>query len=687
MKISTRKIKDILFTIFAVISFMVVMIPLSHLIFTIISNGLQTINIDLFTKLPPPPGYPDGGILNAIEGTVILVGLAMLISFPIGFFGGVYLAEYGKGRLSEVIRILVNALSGIPSIVAGIFAYTLIVIKYGFSAIAGALALSLLSIPYIVRTVEEALKAVPKEVKEGGLALGLPKWKVITYINIGVAKPRIIAGALLAMARITGEAAPLLFTAFGSRYLTTSLFDPADALPLLIYRFAFSPYSEWHRLAWGAALILILIVLSINLSVKLYVSEGFRIRISKKILGSLLVIILALSTVWVMYPREQVIKLHGAGATFPYPLISLWAKEFHDEYPNITVEYQAIGSGGGIRAILDKTVDFAGSDAPLNPNEYANASRIGTIMHIPETLGGVVIAYNIPNLNGRLKLTGEIIAEIYLGNISKWNDPRIREVNPNLNLPDKDIIVVKRSDGSGTTYIFTDYLSNVSEAWRERIGKTKIFSFPDRIGNRGLSAPGNPGVTQMIIQNPYSIGYIELAYAHQQNMTTALIRNRDGYFVEGNLTTISAAAAGASKSLPLPWEPWFNATIVNSPGKLSYPISSFTYILVYREQYDYKKFLALKLWLKWILTKGQDYAPTLLYPKLPHEVIKLGLLAVDSLTYLGGSLSAQSNTYYQINNTVTVTINCKYITLFHSSNLSLYNKRYVIISNITYFAL
>jgi len=646
----TRKLKNISFTAFAIISFIIIIIPLLHLIFTILFNGIQAINIDFFTKLPPPPGYPDGGVLNAIEGTILLVGLAMLISFPVGFFGGIYLAEYGKGRLSEAIRILVNALSGIPSIVAGVFAYTLIVIKYGFSAIAGALALSLLSIPYIVRTTEEALKAVPREVKEGGLALGIPKWKVIMYINVGVAKPRIVAGALLAMARITGEAAPLLFTAFGSRYLTTSLFEPADALPLLIYRFAFSPYSEWHRLAWGAALILILVVLSINLSVKLYMSGGFKIRINKKILGAILIVILASSTAWAMYPRAQVIKLKGAGATFPYPLISLWAKEFHEEYSNITVEYQAIGSGGGIRAILDQTVDFAGSDAPLNPNEYANASKIGTIMHIPETLGGVVMAYNLPGLNGRLRLTGEIIADIYLGNISKWNDPRIQAINPDLNLPDRDIIVVKRSDGSGTTYIFTDYLSNVSKAWREYVGKTKIFSFPDKVGNRGLSAPGNPGVAQMIIQNPYSLGYIELAYAHQQNMTTALIRNKDGYFAEGNLTTISAAAAGAAKSLPLPWESWSEVTIVNAPGKLAYPISSFTYILVYREQCDYKKYLALKTWLEWILTKGQDYAPELLYPKLPQEVVELGLLAVKSLIYTSGSLSTGSFHSYEINN-------------------------------------
>ncbi len=644
MTIAIRKLKNLLFTVFAIISFIVIIIPLLHLVFTIIVNGIQAINLDFFISLPPPPGYPDGGVANAIQGSIILVGLAMLISFPIGFFGGIYLAEYSRGNLSELIRTLVNALSGIPSIVAGIFAYTIIVIKYGFSAIAGAIALSLLSIPYIVRTTEEALKAVSRDIREAGLALGIPRWKVTLYLVVGAAKPRIIAGALLAMARITGEAAPLLFTAFGSRYFTKSIFEPADALPLLIYRFAFSPYSEWHRLAWGAALILILVVLSINLGVKLYMGGGPKIKISKKKLGAITLVVLVSGAAWAIYPKPEVIKLNGAGATFPYPLISLWAKEFHEEYPNITVEYQAIGSGGGIRAILDQTVDFAGSDAPLNPNEYANASRIGTIMHIPEALGGVVIAYNLPGLNGRLKLTGDIIADIYLGNISKWSDPRIKNINPELNLPDRDIIVVKRSDGSGTTYIFTDYLSNVSETWRDYIGKTKIFSFPDKIGNRGLSAPGNPGVAQMILQNPYSLGYIELAYAHQQNMTTALIRNKEGYFVEGNLTTISAAATGAAQALPLPWESWSNITIVNAPGKLAYPISSFTYILVYREQHDFKKYLALKKWLTWILTKGQEYAPELLYPKLPPEIVELGLQAVNSLVYIGAS--QKQETYY-----------------------------------------
>ncbi|RLE75684.1 MAG: phosphate ABC transporter permease PtsA [Thermoprotei archaeon] len=268
-----RKIKDKLFTLFAIASFIIVSLPLFHIILTIIVNGIGAINLEFFIALPNPPGVPGGGIVNAIEGSIILVCLTMLISFPIGFFGGIYLAEYGKGPLAETIRNLTNSLSGIPSIVAGIFSYTLIVIYFGFSALAGAIALSLLAIPYIVRTTEEALKAVPNDIREAGLALGLPRWKVTLYLVVAAAKPRILAGTLLAVARLIGEAAPLLFTAFGNPFYTYSIFEPTDALPLLIFNYALSPYPDWHLKAWGAALVLIIIVLSINLTVKYYVQR------------------------------------------------------------------------------------------------------------------------------------------------------------------------------------------------------------------------------------------------------------------------------------------------------------------------------------------------------------------------------------------------------------------------------
>jgi len=267
---STRKLKNMAFNIFAIVSFIIIIIPLLHIITMVTLNGIRALSVELIFSLPTPPGKGGGGIANAIQGTIILVILTMLISFPIGFFAGVYLAEYGRGTTAEIIRNLTNVLSGIPSIVAGIFGYTIIVVYFGFSAVAGAVALSLLAIPYIVRTTEEALKAVPREIREAGLALGIPEWKVTLYIVVGAARPRIIAGSLLAMARIIGEAAPLLFTAFGNPYLARSIFEPVDALPLLIFNYALSPYKDWHAKAWGAAFILMIIVLSINLLVRYY---------------------------------------------------------------------------------------------------------------------------------------------------------------------------------------------------------------------------------------------------------------------------------------------------------------------------------------------------------------------------------------------------------------------------------
>ena len=347
------------------------------------------------------------------------------------------------------------------------------------------------------------------------------------------------------------------------------------------------------------------------------------------------IIIISLVGYYFLIPKYNIVQLLGAGATFPYPLIFKWTQEFRKIYPNITVNYQAIGSGGGIRAIIEQTVDFGASDVPLNNKEFEEARKKGTILHVPETIGAIAIVYNIPELNGRLKLSGEVLADIYLGKIAKWNDPRIASLNPGLNLPDQDIIVVKRSDGSGTTYIFTDFLSAVSEEWKTLIGPTKIFDFPDNIGDRGIAAKGNQGVSGVIQQNPYTIGYIELAYAIQNNFPVALIRNKDGYFVEPNITTIQAAAAGIVQQLPKPWDSWENVSIVYAPGKLAYPLSSLSYILVYAEQRDYRKCLALKKWLSWIVTEGQKFAEELHYVPLPQEIIQLDLLAIEHIRYLG----------------------------------------------------
>ena len=273
MSLRIRKIKDKLFTIISISALIIIILPLAHIIYTVFINGIQAINLEFLTQLPEPPVVKGGGIVNAIEGTGVLISLALLISFPPGLLAGIYLSEYGKGKHVNIIRDLVNTLSGLPSIVAGLLAYTLLVINYGFSAISGAFALSLLAIPYIVRSSEEALKTVPREIREAGLALGLPKWKVTWHLVLGAAKPRIVAGTLLAIARIIGEAAPLLFTAFGSSSHVTSIFEPVSALPLLIFVYAISPFKNWQAKAWGAALLLMLIVLVINFSVKYYMKK------------------------------------------------------------------------------------------------------------------------------------------------------------------------------------------------------------------------------------------------------------------------------------------------------------------------------------------------------------------------------------------------------------------------------
>ena len=354
--------------------------------------------------------------------------------------------------------------------------------------------------------------------------------------------------------------------------------------------------------------------------------------IDKKIILGVIVIIVIIAGVWYsMQPREEVIALNGAGSSFIYPLMSKWASEFHKANKNITINYQSIGSGGGIRAILDGTVDFAASDAPLNADEYSNATAKGTIIHLPITIGAVVIAYNIPDLEKRLILSGDVIADIYLGHITKWNDPRIQELNPDVTLPNEDIIVVKRSDGSGTTYVFTDYLSHVSDEWKNTIGKTKIFDFPGTIGDRGLSAKGNEGVTGVILQNPYSIGYIELTYAIQSELNFALLKNRAGNIVDANTTTIGAAAEGAYESLPESTASWENVTIVDQSTPNAYPISSFVYVLVYEEQKDSTKIEALKKWLTWITTDGQDYADPLHYVPLPESIRQKNLVAINNI--------------------------------------------------------
>ncbi|MEM2955867.1 MAG: phosphate ABC transporter substrate-binding protein PstS [Nitrososphaerales archaeon] len=326
---------------------------------------------------------------------------------------------------------------------------------------------------------------------------------------------------------------------------------------------------------------------------------------------------------------QNIIVLNGAGATFPEPLIKKWAFEYNEKNPSVVINYQGIGSGGGIEQIKRKLVDFAGTDAPVKDEEMTT----GYLVDIPETIGAVVVAYNIPGLTGTLKLDGDTIARIFLGNITKWNDVKIVALNPELSLPDQNIFVAHRSDGSGTTYIFTDYLSAVSQEWADEVGIGKSVGWPV-----GVGAQGNPGVAGLVRENPYSIGYIELAYAKIVNMTYAWIKNEfSGEFIEPTLESVSKAAEGFLEEM----KEDVRVSIVNSPHPEAYPIASFTYILLYKEQNVYgvrtnfEKSNALLNFVWWVVHEGQEYSEALLYPRLPPEVIVICEELLRSITYNG----------------------------------------------------
>lgn len=327
----------------------------------------------------------------------------------------------------------------------------------------------------------------------------------------------------------------------------------------------------------------------------------------------------------------------GAGATFPFPLIDTWRVKYNEEYPNINLNYQSIGSGGGIKQHAEKTVNFGATDAPMTENEMIAAPNT---LHIPESIGAVTVSYNVPEVPQKgLKLTGQQVADIFHGKITKWNDPSIAEINPDLSLPDKNILVVHRSDGSGTTFVFTEYLSMVSQEWHDEVGAGKSVPWP-----AGVGAAGNEGVAATVRTTPYAIGYVELAYAAQNNMSFASIQNGDGTaFVEPSLETISAAAAGAAPTLPESHESWVGISINNAPGQNSYPISSFTYLLLYqnldvatKSKEQARETVNL---IKWMITEGQQYAPELLYVPIPQEVTDIGLRGLERVTYNGESLS------------------------------------------------
>ena len=329
-------------------------------------------------------------------------------------------------------------------------------------------------------------------------------------------------------------------------------------------------------------------------------------------------------------------NLTGAGATFPFPLIDLWRVEYNNLYNNVNLNYQSIGSGGGIKQHIERTVNFAASDKPMSESERKLAP--GTL-HIPESIGGVVLVYNVPEVPSKgLKLTADAVAGIFLGKVTKWNDPAIVAENPGLSLPDRDIVTVHRSDGSGTTFVFTDYLTAVSPTWDEQIGKGKSVPWPS-----GLAAAGNEGVAGIVKSTEYSIGYVELAYAFQTGMSYASIQNADrSAFIEPTLDSISAASSGVADSLPAAADSWVGVSLVNAPGADSYPLASFTYLLVYddlKPVTDSKEQAKAVIHLiHWMITSGQEFSSGLLYVPLADRVTELGKAGLGQVTYDGESL-------------------------------------------------
>ncbi len=342
---------------------------------------------------------------------------------------------------------------------------------------------------------------------------------------------------------------------------------------------------------------------------------------SKGIITRLLALAVAVTTLAAVQSSAATL-INGAGATFPYPLYSKWFSEYAKIDPSVKFNYQSIGSGGGIKQITAQTVDFGASDKPLSDEELRSAP--GKLLHIPTVMGAVVVTYNLPGVGKGVKLTPEVLSGIYLGKITKWNDPAIVAANKGITLPASPIIVVHRSDGSGTTSIFTNYLCSVSPEWEKKVGTGTSVRWPV-----GLGGKGNEGVAGQVKTTRYSIGYVELAYAFENKLPVAFLKNRDGQFVEPSIASTSAAAAGAARHMPAD----YRISLVNQPGKNAYPIAGFTYLLVYEHQKNPVIGRKLVEFLNWELKSGQKMAPALLYAPLPANVAKMVEKTVKSITY------------------------------------------------------
>ena len=316
----------------------------------------------------------------------------------------------------------------------------------------------------------------------------------------------------------------------------------------------------------------------------------------------------------------QTMQINGAGATFPNPIYSKWFSDYNKMKPQVQINYQPIGSGGGIRQLTNQTVFFGATDGPMTAEQLQAAP--GKVLHLPTVLGAVVPVYNLPGTKAELKFSGPVLADIYLGKITKWNDPAIAKLNQGVMLPSTDITVVHRAEASGTTYIFVDFLSKLSPEWMKKAGVATSVNWPV-----GLGGKGNEGVSGLVQQTPGSIGYVELIYALQNKIAYGTVQNSEGEFVRASVEAVTAAAGAAVKNMPKD----FRVSITNAPGKGVYPISSFTWLLLYENPKDKAQSKAMVDFVKWALTDGQKFAPDLGYAPLPAEVVKLEMAALGTI--------------------------------------------------------
>jgi phosphate transport system substrate-binding protein len=328
----------------------------------------------------------------------------------------------------------------------------------------------------------------------------------------------------------------------------------------------------------------------------------------------------ACATVLSVGLAAQTIQINGAGATFPNPIYSKWFSEYNKLHSNVQINYQSIGSGGGIQQLTKETVFFGASDAPMTEEQLKGAP--GAVLHFPTVLGAVVPVYNIPGLTAELKFTGPLLADIYLGRVTKWNDPAIAKLNASVKLPSTDVTVVHRAEASGTSFIWTDFLSKVSPEFKSKVGANAAVNWPVGVGGRG-----NEGVSGLVTQTPGSIGYVELIYALQNKISYGSVQNAAGEFLKASVAGVTAAASGAASNMPAD----FRVSITNAPGKGAYPISSFTWLLLYENPKDKAQAKAMVDFVKWALADGQKYCADLGYAPLPANVVKLELTALQKI--------------------------------------------------------